>query len=151
MTAVNHALTGTAIGLLVGQPLLAIPAAVASHFVCDALPHFASSLPDPVLMKSARFRDYLIAEAGLCFAIVLGLTVLRPEHWLLAAICAFAAAAPDLLSVNKYLAMRRGKQWKPGRYIKFANGIQWFARPIGAVVEVAWFIGVLIVIIPFLR
>jgi hypothetical protein len=151
MTAINHALTGTVIGLLVGQPLLAVPLAVGSHYVCDALPHFGTGLPDKVVLKSNKYRDYLAVEAGLCFLLVVGLVGFRPEHWLLAAICAFAAAAPDLLSINKYLTIRRGRRWQPGRYVRFASRIQWFERPIGAVVEVAWFVAALVIIIPFLR
>ena len=151
MTAINHALTGTAIGLLVGQPLLAVPLAVGSHYVCDVLPHFGTGLPDKVVLKSDKYRDYLAVEAGLCFLLVVGLASFQPQHWLLAAICAFAAAAPDLLSINKYLAFRRGRRWQPGRYVRFASNIQWFERPIGAVVEIAWFVAALVIIIPFLR
>jgi hypothetical protein len=151
MTAINHALTGTVIGLLVGQPLLAVPLAVGSHYVCDVLPHFGTGLPDKVVLKSDRYRNYLAVETGLCLLLVVGLAGFRPQHWLLAAICAFAAAAPDLLSINKYLAIRRGRRWQPGRYVRFASRIQWFERPIGAVVEVAWFVAALVIIVPFLR
>lgn len=150
MTAINHALTGTVIGLLVGQPLVAVPAAVASHYVCDVLPHFGTGLPARTVIRTNRFRDYLIVEAGLCFLLVVCLASFRPEHWLLAAICAFAAAAPDLLSINRYLKMRRGLKWQPGRYSNFAHRIQWFERPIGAVVEAAWSVAAIIIIIPFI-
>jgi len=149
MTAINHALTGTVIGLVVGQPLVAVPAAIASHFVCDALPHFGSSLPEKVLLKTQAFRNYLLAEAVLCFLLVVSLAVFRPQHWLLAAVCAFAAAAPDLLSARRYLAIRGGRAWRSNRYDKFASGIQWFERPIGAVVEVAWFATAIVIIAPF--
>ncbi len=151
MTAVNHALTGTLIGLLIGQPLAAIPLAVASHFICDALPHFGTGLPKKVVLKSWAFRDYLFAEAFLCFLLVVVLAILRPQHWLLAAVCAFAAASPDFVSAKGYLKVRRGLDYQPGRYVKFASDIQWFERPIGAVVEVAWFAGCVILIAPFLR
>ena len=150
MTAVNHALTGTAIGLLVGEPLIALPAAVASHFVCDALPHFDSNIPGARL-KQNNFRWYLITEAVLCFLIVVTLVVLRPDNWLLASTCAFLATSPDLLWINRYLKVRRGKHWKASAYAKFAGNIQWFAKPIGAVVEAAWFIAALLIILPFLR
>lgn len=151
MTAINHALTGTVIGLLVGQPLIAVPAAVASHYVCDALPHFGTNLPEKVVLKSNKFRSYLMVEAVLCFALVVCLAVFRPEYWLLAIVCAFAAAAPDFLSINRYLVVRRGKHWQPGRYTKFAKDIQWFERPIGAVVEIAWFVAAVAIIVPFIR
>lgn len=151
MTATNHALTGAVIGLVVGQPLIAVPAAFISHFVCDALPHFKVDMPIKKLLKSRGFRDYLIAEAFLCASLVALLALFRPQHWLLASICAFAAASPDLLSINQYLKTRNGKAWRPGLYKRFADGIQWFSKPIGAVVEVAWFAAAIILLVPFLR
>lgn len=151
MTATNHALTGAIIGLVVGQPLIAVPAAILSHFVCDALPHFKVNLPDKVLLKISGFRNYLIADASLCVLLVAVLAILQPQHWLLASICAFLATSPDLLWVNKYLKNRRGQHWKRSSFARFAGGIQWFQRPIGAVVEIAWFIAAVIILIPFLR
>lgn len=150
MTAINHALTGAVIGLVVGEPLIAVPAAVASHFVCDALPHFGSSLPDGVQLKTKSFRNYLIAEASLCMLLVAVLAIFQPQHWLLAAVCAFLATAPDLAWIDKYLKLRRGQQWKRNGFAKFADGIQWFAKPIGAVVEIAWFAAAIIILVPFL-
>ena len=151
MTAINHALTGTAIGLLIGEPLLAVPAAVASHFVCDALPHFGPSMSTTKLFKSTSFRNYLVIEALLCFSVVLTLAIVQPTHWQLAALCAFLAASPDLLWINPYLKIRHGKHWKLSLYAKFAGGIQWFQRPIGAAVEIAWFIGCLVILTPFMH
>ncbi len=40
MTATGHAIIGTVIAAKIGNPLLAIPIALASHFVADALPHW---------------------------------------------------------------------------------------------------------------
>jgi hypothetical protein len=151
MTAINHALTGTAIGLIVGQPLIAVPVAVASHYVCDVLPHFGTGLPDKILLKTDNFRNYLVVEAVLCASLVAGLALLQPQHWLLAAICAFAAAAPDLLSINRYWKKRHGRRYQPGAYVRFATRIQWFERPIGGVVEVAWLFAMIVLILPFLR
>jgi hypothetical protein len=151
VTAINHALTGAVIGLVVGEPLVALPAALASHFVCDALPHFGSGLPPKKQLKTNGFRNYLLVEAGLCFLLVALLAITRPQHWLLASVCAFMATSPDLLQINKYLKLRRGQQWKRSAFSKFAGGIQWFERPIGAVVEIAWFVAAIIILIPFLR
>jgi hypothetical protein len=71
--------------------------------------------------------------------------------WLLVAVCAFLAAAPDFLSINHYLKVRQHKKWKPGLYTSFAGKIQWFERPIGLVVEVAWAIGMIVILAPFLK
>lgn len=153
MTATNHALTGAVIGLVVGQPLVAVPAAFASHFVCDALPHFDFNMdtPDSIRFKSKGFRDYLVLTASPCVVLVAILAIFQPQYWLLASICAFVATAPDLFSINRYVKTRRGQPWKPNLYTKFACGIQWFAKPIGAVVEAAWFVAAVIILIPFLR
>ncbi len=150
MIAVNHALTGAAIGLLVGQPVLSIPIAVASHYVCDVLPHFGLNIPDKIAIRSNIFRNYLVVDAAACMSLVLLLFMVRPEHWLLASICAFMATAPDFLSINRYLTIRAGKKWKPGTYTKFAGNIQWFERPIGGAVEVAWFIAGVTILLPFI-
>lgn len=149
MTATNHALTGAAIGFIVGQPLLAIPLALLSHFVLDAIPHFKPRGAGESFMKGLKFQNYLIAEALICFVIVIALFVTDPPNWQLAAVCAFVAAAPDLISAKRYFRARAGKKYTPGRYVRFASGIQWFEKPIGGVVEVAWFIAMVIILVPF--
>lgn len=149
MTAVNHALTGTAIGLISGVPAVALPLALVSHYICDMIPHFGTRNPE-MAIKSRAFRNYLFVEASLCFVIVLALAILQPVHWLLAAVCAFVAASPDLLSINYFQKMKKGAKWRPGAYVRFAKKIQWFEKPIGAVVEVVWLVAVCLVIYPFL-
>lgn len=151
MTATNHALTGAVIGLVVANPLVALLAAFISHFICDSIPHYASSAPSKKLLKTNRFRNYLIVEASLCFLVVVCLAITRPHHWLVAAICAFLAASPDLFWINRYVTLRHGRTWRPNLFSKFAARIQWFQRPIGAVVEVAWFIAAIVLLVPFLR
>ncbi len=155
MRAINHALTGAIIGLAIGEPLIAVPAAVASHFVMDAIPHHGDSGNQKARLEMVRsnfFRQLLYADAFLCFCLVLLLATNRPAHWFLAAVCAFAAAAPDLLSFNLYRRALSGKGLQPRTlYGKFASKIQWFERPIGAVVEVTWFVAALLFLLPFLR
>ena len=146
MIATNHALTGAIIGLSLNQPLMAVPLALMSHFVMDALPHYGSNLPDTVLYKTKIFRNYLVLEAIVCFLIVVTLALMRPENWILGSVCAFVAAAPDLASINHYVKLRYGKLWQPGLYVKFAGSIQWFQRPIGWVVELTWAVGAVIIL-----
>lgn len=43
MTATGHALIGTVIAAKIGNPALAVPLALASHFAVDALPHWDTS------------------------------------------------------------------------------------------------------------
>ena len=151
MTATNHALTGAAIGLLVGEPLIAVPAAIASHFICDALPHYGRVGPDSKTIGSKGFRNYLLSDAALCFVLVAILAVLQPQNWLLAAVCAFLASAPDFGWINKFRKARQNKPWRPNRYSRFARDIQWFQRPIGWTVEAIWAVAAVAIILPFLR
>lgn len=151
MTAVNHALTGAVIGLVIGEPWLALPLALVSHFICDAIPHFRSDLPEKELFQSNWFKKYLIAEAILVFVILGFIVLAHPVNWQLAVACSAFAVAPDLLSFNRFNKVSSNKKWKPGRFVKFASDIQWFERPIGAVVEVAWAVAAIIILIPFFR
>lgn len=137
MTATNHALTGAIIGLVIGSPI-ALPLAFLSHYVLDALPHFGWPGEEKARLKSKLFRNYLIIEAHLCFLIVIVLFVTQPANWFLAASCAFLAALPDWFSFGRFQDGRKGKPHKPNSYERFASWIQWFERPIGAIVEIAW-------------
>lgn len=140
MTATNHAVTGALIGLIVGQPWVALPAAFLSHFVCDAIPHFDPSMPTEQWIRTKRFRNLLITDGSLCIILVLVLAVTQPMHWLLASFCAFLATSPDLFWINQFVTTRRGNVWRPNGFSRFAATIQWFTAPIGAVVEAVWFV-----------
>jgi hypothetical protein len=153
LTATNHALTGAGIALVIGVPVIAIPLAFLSHFFCDALPHFDHSLKTPKekWLKSKRFKRLLITDASLCVLLVLYLALHHPTNWLLASVCAFLATSPDLAWYAGYRAVKEGKKWNPPPILNFAVVIQWFAKPIGAVVEVAWFIAGIIVLSQFVH
>lgn len=139
MTATNHAITGALIGLAVGNPFVAFPAAIASHFVCDALPHFGPSNPDD-LLTSTKFKIMLIIEAILCFVLVVVLSVAQPLYWQVAAVSAFLATSPDIMWIGRFRRAQRGQllSERPALILRFHKSIQWFERPIGAVVELAW-------------
>lgn len=136
MTATNHAVTGAVIGLTVVNPWLAVPAAVASHLVCDAIPHYGGS----VSLNSKKFKVYLIIDASLCIALVGFLFLYAGPAWLLAAVCAFAATSPDLIWIRKFRVTNEGKSFRPSLVEKFLGKIQWFERPSGALVEAVWLV-----------
>ncbi|MDL2363441.1 MAG: hypothetical protein QFB86_03635 [Patescibacteria group bacterium] len=148
MRAINHALTGAVIGLAIHQPLIAPISAVASHYLCDMLPHFGRNREDTEELKSIFFRNLLYLDALMCGILVSAIAYIHPVYWKQAVLCAFLAAAPDFLSAPKYFTVRRNKKWKPSLYSRFASSIQWFERPIGAFVEIAWFVAGLTLIIP---
>jgi hypothetical protein len=149
MTATNHALTGAAIGLIVGNPVIAIPAALLSHFVCDSIPHFGTNDRTINWLRSRTFKTYLLIDALLCFILVIVLFTSHPANWLTAAICAFAAASPDFFWIPKFLAARKGMNKKENAFGRFAGDIQWFQRPIGSAVEIAWFVAGVFVVAAF--
>jgi hypothetical protein len=152
MRAINHALTGSIIGLTISQSELAIPLALVSHFICDMIPHYGGGRAAKAEeIRSPLFQRLLYLDAILCGLLVLALALKHPFHWQLAAICAFVAAAPDMASIGQYRLAKSNKALRPGAYIRFANGIQWFERPIGAVVDLVWFIAGVFVVSIFLR
>lgn len=153
MRAINHALTGSVIGLTVSNPVVAIPLAFASHFVCDAIPHYGSSDLSNAALASRRFAVLLAVDALLCLSLVLILGTARPFNWSLAAVCAFIASLPDFAFLPGYLRVKQGKTFlsnKASLFVSFAKNIQWFERPIGAVVEVVWFLAGVSIVITYL-
>jgi hypothetical protein len=151
MRAINHALTGAVIGATVAEPAIALPLAFFSHYVCDAIPHYGGGRPEEEELNSTSFRSLLLIDVVLCGLLVLILVLYRPTHWLLMAVCAFLAASPDLFSISRYKSARKHHKPHLNLYQQFASDIQWFERPIGAVVEVAWLIAMLIILVVIIR
>jgi len=142
MTAPNHALTGALIGLTIANPAVAIPIAFLSHFALDAVPHYDR----PAVEESKRLRsrqfllEFLLLGGGLCLLIVVLLVTARPAHWITAVICAFAAAAPDLMWLPKFIAAKRGHKMPQENWLWHFHGkIQWSTSPAGVWVELVWF------------
>ena len=150
MTAPNHALTGALIGLTVSDPALAMPLAFLSHFACDAIPHYDPPAQDTVTrMRSSRFvREQLLGGAALCLLLVIWLAIARPHHWLLAAVCAFLAASPDLFWIPRFVHVQRTGKDQPPRswFLRFHAWIQWRTGPGFWWVEVLWAAGLLTLI-----
>ncbi len=151
MTATNHALTGALIGLVIGQPWVALPVSFLSHFICDAIPHFDPVMPTDQWIKTRKFRNLLIADGSLCMLLVTILAIVQPSYWLLASFCAFLATSPDLFWINQFITTRRGMVWRPNAFSRFASAIQWFTAPIGAVVEAVWFLSCLTLLHIYVR
>lgn len=144
MTAPNHALTGAIIGLTITNPYIALPVAILSHFVCDAIPHYdPPGKNNQERLASKRFiLEQLVAGAILCFLLVVALAITRPEHWVIAAICAFSAASPDLLWIPRFVhRLRTGKDREPKWWLlRFHAYIQWKTGTNFWWVEAVWFV-----------
>lgn len=150
MRAINHALTGAVIGLGVGEPVAAMSAAFFSHFALDAIPHFGLRKND---LGGKEFSDLLVLDAILCFGLIVLLFLLRPKHWLLATCCAFLATSPDFMWVGRYLRARAGRKSRPLKNVilQFHHTIQWFERPIGLIVELAWAPAMVLLLVSLVR
>jgi len=143
MLAINHAFSGALLGLTVGEPWVAVPLAFLSHFAQDAVPHYDLPGDETARLRHTSFARQLVVDAVLCGILVLILALIRPKHWISAAICAFLATSPDLMWIRKFWQTRFKAcestnifpwerfhtkiQWRTGR------GLWW--------VEAMWFVG----------
>lgn len=140
MRAINHAMTGAAIGLAVANPGIAVPVALLSHFVLDAVPHYSDE--DKFSIGTKIFSTVLVLDALLCVVLVGLLYVVSPMNWFVPAACAFLATSPDFLWIPRFLVtMRTGIDPGENSTIeKFHAWIQWKAWPTGYWVECGWFV-----------
>jgi len=132
MIALNHALTGAAIGLAVQKPYLIVPVAFLSHFVLDMVPHFGH--------KKYKWGDkigtIIFATDGAVTTIALiCLAVFAPHLILPAMLGAFFAMLPDVFWIH-YYSQGKPKHW----FYTFHSRIQWFERPPGALVEASYLV-----------
>ena len=142
MTSTNHAMTGAVIALAVKQPALAIPLAFMSHFVLDVIPHFGIYEDDVVRRNNNRlFR----AVIGIDIPVMLALLVIIPQlaagkiAWGIVLASMIAAVSPDSIWALRFIKEVRTKKWEPGGwYPRFHQAIQWFEKPIGLAIELAW-------------
>ena len=141
MTAINHGLTGVAIGTIVQSPW-ALPLALLSHFLLDAIPHFG------LAKRNTIFLIYLFFDA-LATATLLFWVILTTSQPLLLASCLILATSPDLVWAYKWF--KEVKHNQPfssgsGPITRFHTKIQWFEKPVGIIVEVFWAAAMLLII-----
>ncbi|QQS19649.1 hypothetical protein IPL85_05265 [Candidatus Saccharibacteria bacterium] len=142
MTAPNHALTGALIGLAVPSMWLSVPLAFVSHFVLDAIPHY--DVPGESNEARIDSRQFLFIQIVGGFVLCVGLVALlwwsQVPNWLSLSVCAFIATVPDLLSIPRFLAVKRGHKdpVNSNLFWKFHNDIQ-RQHPRFLPVEFVWF------------
>jgi hypothetical protein len=142
MTGLNHAVTGALVAAVIKEPLIALPAALASHFVIDALPHW-----DYKIEGSARKRQ-LIMLADLAFSILLLSVVafLLTEQWWLVFLGGLLAIVPDMMWLPDLLTgsppSTKGDDLL-SRIRRFHLRIQWSETKNGIFFEIFWFFLVL--------
>lgn len=145
MTGVNHALTGALIGGVIAQPVLAIPLAFASHFVCDAIPHFGQE-PGK---RNWKFKSVLAFDG---FALSIGLVIALATENYFPAFTALVAISPDFVWIARYIFKEKWGTINPGPKNKFSqwhSSIQKYETEQGIFVEIPYFILLLLLNIYF--
>ncbi|MBC7708386.1 hypothetical protein H7Y63_04125 [Polaromonas sp.] len=138
MTVTNHLLTGAVIGKFLPLPL-AIPAAFASHFILDALPHFGfKSIPNTksrkALFISVLVLDFILAVALSIWLISHG----RTGQFLIGLV----AYSPDVVWLYHYVIKHNLGSLEPpkgNRLTQFHFNIQKYERIWGSFVEMFYF------------
>lgn len=141
MRAINHTVTGAAIGAAVGNPWIALPAALLSHLVLDFIPHYDD---ERVAHTSLRFKLELAIDAALAAGFLLALALLQPPDWQLLIACGVLGAAPDLWWFPYWVVeLKTGKLLPYDPIGKILEKIQWAQRPWGIYIESVWLVGAL--------
>jgi hypothetical protein len=122
------------IASIISQPLLSIPLAFASHFVCDTIPHFGINMK----FGSKAMYTWLTVDgiAAVCFGLLLLFYGVASP--LILFIAGFAAMSPDLAWLYYGL---RGDHTKihPHDYLsRFHSKIQWYQKVPGIYIELLW-------------
>lgn len=153
VTGFNHGITGAAIALTIKNPLLAVPLSFISHYFQDLIPHWDYGVSRQADKKGVfftkKFNMSLLGDFILSVTLMIVLAILFPTHkWLIWA-CMVAAASPDLVWAYYRLYREHIKKQTP-RYDPFSNlhrKIQWSQTPFGGLVEIAWAITGLFIIL----
>lgn len=129
MIALNHVLTGAAIGMAVRQPLLVVPLAFLSHFILDSLPHFTYGEPG-----TRRFWITWSIDAAACTAALALLCMLKPELALVIIIGGVIAELPDVSLLLHFRDKGVPDHW----FFAFHKWIQWSETNTGAIAELLY-------------
>jgi hypothetical protein len=139
MTALNHALTGAAVAAAINKPILALPAALLSHFVIDAVPHWNYKLKPHI----ARRQLVMLADLALSLGLLLFLAItVDANPWLIIA-GGLLGILPDTMWLRFFITGRPSISGNPKRLInrlrQFHHWIQWSETARGFFVELLWF------------
>jgi hypothetical protein len=139
MTGLNHAVTGALVAAAINRPVLALPAALLSHFAVDAIPHWDYKVPGGI--KGRQFIMFFDLIFSLVLLLVLALSV-KATPWLIIA-GGLLAIFPDTMWLRFFMTGRPAISGNPKRLInrlrQFHHWIQWSETAKGFFVELVWF------------
>jgi hypothetical protein len=142
MLATNHGLTGMVLGAYLPLPV-AVPAAFASHFVMDALPHYGIDHH-----KRNDSRTYkLVVTCDTVIALAFAAALIPLKKWNME-ITGWVAYSPDAMWVAYYFTHHRNLHIIPNNpLLKFHQRIQKYERPWALAVELVYLALILPVVI----
>lgn len=114
MLETPHVVVGAAIATKLVNPALAIPLALASHFVLDKVPHWNPHLyTETQKLGHPAKKSTIIAVGDVGIALVFGLFVAsrfagEPGRALTVLACCLASVLPDLVKWPYYFLKKRG-------------------------------------------
>ncbi len=138
MRAINHTVTGALLGAVIGNPVIALPAALLSHLVLDAIPHSGGGKGSHT---TTWFKLELAVDAALSASFLLTIALLQLPQWPLLVACGILGAAPDLWWLPYWIWELQGRPRKFDPIGRFLARIQWYERPWGYGVELVWLVG----------
>lgn len=128
MLETPHVAVGAAIAINVGNPFLALPIVLMSHFVLDKIPHWNPHL-NTDLKKTGKIskKNTRIVVADSVLALILGTTIAfsaMPDLAMVTIVLlsCFVAVLPDLVEAPYYFLRKKGKAIE--RFIKWQKSIQ---------------------------
>ncbi len=150
MTGFNHLATGAAIAVIAHSPAVALPAALASHFILDALPHYGVDHHDP---EHSRFF-WRVISIDLAASILLTISIVwLTRSWLFVG-CMLAAISPDFVWFAKFGLDRLRNQpfaLPKDLFSRLHKNIQWGERSWGWGVELVYALGVIGLLVRILK
>lgn len=130
-------MNGAVIALAVGRPEIAVPLALVSHYVTDAIPHWDyGTAQKEGEAGSKKFNNILKTDFVIALVCMALLGLLFPAHKWLIWSCMIAAAIPD---AGWYYYFYLNKSKKYDWLSKFHDWLEWSETPKGLYVEAAWF------------
>ena len=129
MLQTPHVVIGTAIAIKVGNPYLAIPLALASHFVLDRVPHWNPHTYTEAMKYGIPKREtILLTIIDICTALGLGLWIASfflPDYGRVTVIllAAFASVLPDIAKYPFFL-FKKARKGLYKKYVEWERSMQ---------------------------
>jgi len=131
MLELPHTLVGAAIATAIPNPAIALPLALASHFLTDYIPHWNPHLNTEFNTQghiSLRSKVIVMLDAGL--ALMIGTYIAsKSGHFVIVMLACFLAVAPDVAEIPYYfLGLKNIAPIK--KLIEYQRAHQWNVRPV---------------------